>query len=109
MWGMKTTVIPIIIGNLGLIRKTCEKWTKQVPGNINIDMLQKITLLGTAHILRKTLSIKTVQTLIIMCQHPRCMDCTRCSDCQTLTYALSKIENNNNNLSKIKSFHTLCV
>ena len=60
MWGMKTTVIPIIIGNLGLIRKTCEKWTKQVPGNINIDMLQKITLLGTAHILRKTLSIKTV-------------------------------------------------
>ena len=60
MWNMETIVIPVIIGNLGVIRKTCEKWISKIPGKINIDMLQKITLLGTAHILRKFLSIKTV-------------------------------------------------
>ena len=32
--------------------------TKQIPGNIKISELQKIPLLGTSRILRKTLSIK---------------------------------------------------
>ena len=60
MWNMKTIVIPVIIGNLGMIRKTSEKWIEQLPGTSNLEMLQKITLLGTAHILRKVLSIKTL-------------------------------------------------
>ena len=60
MWNMKTIVIPVVIGNLGMIRKTNDKWIKQLPGTPHIEMLQKITLLGTAHILRKVLSIKTV-------------------------------------------------
>ena len=38
--------------------KGLEKYIKQIPANIKINELQKITLLGTAHILRKTLSIK---------------------------------------------------
>ena len=54
MSGMKTTTIPVVIGALGLIKKGLEKYIKQ----INITELQKITLLGTSHILRKTLSIK---------------------------------------------------
>ena len=60
MWNMKTIVIPVATGNLGMIRKTNDKWVKQLPGTPHIDMLQKITLLGTAHILRKVLSIKKV-------------------------------------------------
>ena len=52
MWNMNTKVIPIIIGNLGTVRNTCEKWIKEIPGTSNIDMCQKITLFGTAHILR---------------------------------------------------------
>ena len=60
MWNMKTIVIPVVIGNLGMIRKTNDKWIKHLPGTPHIEMLQKITLLGTAHILRKVLSIKTV-------------------------------------------------
>ena len=59
MWGMKATMIPVVIGALGLIKKGLEKNTKQIPGNIKISELQKIALLGTSHILRKTLSIKT--------------------------------------------------
>ena len=58
MWGMKTTTIPVVIGALGLIKKGLEKYTKQIPGNIKISELQKIALLGTSRILRKTLSIK---------------------------------------------------
>ena len=58
MWNMKTIVIPAVIGNLGMIRKTNDKWIKQLPGTPHIEMLQKITLLGMAHILGKLLSIK---------------------------------------------------
>ena len=55
---MKATTIPVVIGALGLIKKGLEKYTKQIPGNIKIGELQKIALLGTSRILRKTLSIK---------------------------------------------------
>ncbi|XP_068737241.1 uncharacterized protein, partial [Montipora capricornis] len=58
MWGMRATTIPVVIGALGLMKKGLEKYTKQSPGNIKISELQKIALLGTSHILRKTLSIK---------------------------------------------------
>ena len=58
MWGMKATTIPVVIGALGLIKKIVEKYTKQIPGNFKISELQKIALLGTPIILRKTISIK---------------------------------------------------
>ena len=58
MWGMRTTVVPIVIGALGLIKKGTEKFTNNVPGYISIPEIQKIALLGTAHILRKILSTK---------------------------------------------------
>ena len=58
MWGTKTTTIPVVIGALGLVKKGLEKYTDKIPGNINIHEVQKIALLGTAHILRRVLSIK---------------------------------------------------
>ena len=57
MWGMKTTTIPVVIGALGLIKKGLEKRIDQIPGSSTIHELQKIVLLGSAHIIRKTLSI----------------------------------------------------
>ena len=54
MWGMRATTIPVVIGALGLIKKGLEKYTKLM----KISELQKIALLGTSRILRKTLSIK---------------------------------------------------
>jgi len=44
MWGMQTSVIPVIIGDLGKIRKTCEKWLREIPGDLNINEIQKIAL-----------------------------------------------------------------
>ncbi|KAF7218105.1 putative LOC107393841-like protein [Nothobranchius furzeri] len=57
MWGMKTTTIPVVVGALGLIKKGLEKRTKQIPGNPTVQEIQKIVLLGSAHIIRRTLSI----------------------------------------------------
>ena len=55
MWGMRTETIPVIIGALGAIKKGLETYLGRIPGQIRISELQKITLLGTAHILRRVL------------------------------------------------------
>ena len=52
------TMQQVVIGALGVIKKGVEKYVDKIPGTLSIDELQKITLLGTAHILRKVLSIK---------------------------------------------------
>ena len=48
----------MVVGPLGTIKKDIENYTDKFPGNINIHELQKITLLSTAHLLRRVLSIK---------------------------------------------------
>ena len=58
MWQMKTEIIPVVIGAIGVIKKGSEKFISEIPGNINLQEIQKTTLLGMAHILRKVLSIK---------------------------------------------------
>ena len=63
-WGMKTTAVPVIIGALGLVKKAIENYIGKIPGNIRITELQKTVLLGTTHILRRTLSIKYSSTLM---------------------------------------------
>ena len=55
---MKTEIIPVAIGALGLIKKGSEKFISEIPGNINLNEIQKTALVGTAHILRKVLSIE---------------------------------------------------
>ena len=61
MWQMKTEIIPVVVGALGVITKGSEKLVRQIPGNIKLWKIQKKVLLGTAHILRKALSIKWQQ------------------------------------------------
>ena len=58
MWDMETETISVVVGNLGLIKKGLDKVTCRIPGNISTHEIQKITILGTAHILRKVLSLK---------------------------------------------------
>ena len=57
MWHMRTQVVPVIIGALGMIKKGTSDLIKQIPGSLDLNERQKITLNGTAHILRKTLSM----------------------------------------------------
>ena len=42
----------MVIGTLGTIKKDMENYSNKIPGNINTQELQKITLLSTAHLLR---------------------------------------------------------
>ena len=58
MWRLKTTTVLVVMGPLGTIKKDTQNYTDKFPGNINIHELQKITLLSTAHLLRRDLSIK---------------------------------------------------
>ena len=55
MWNVKAKVIPVIIGATGTISKSFRKYVSNIPGNHEVKELQKTTILGTAHILRKVL------------------------------------------------------
>ena len=51
MWGMRTETVPVIVGAVGLIREGMDQNLGKITGASNINELQKIILLGTAHIL----------------------------------------------------------
>jgi hypothetical protein len=58
IWKMKVTVVPVVIGALGSVPKDQEQWLKEL-GLEEADhvAMQKVALLGTAKILRKTLTL----------------------------------------------------
>ena len=58
MWKKKVEVVPVIIGTTGIVEKNMKKYLNKIPGQHNIYSLQRSAVLGTAHILRKVLSIK---------------------------------------------------
>ena len=57
MWKLKTTIVPVIVGVLGLIRQRVKEYVSKIPGQISIEEIQKIMLLGTSHVPRRALSI----------------------------------------------------
>ena len=57
MWQMKTEIIPVVVGALGeVIKRGSEELVRRIPGKVNLWEIQKTTLVGRAHILRKVLS-----------------------------------------------------
>lgn len=50
--------MPVNVGALGLLGKGMDSNLKKIPGTNNISELQKIILLGTAHILGRFMFIK---------------------------------------------------
>lgn len=62
---MKTLTVLIVVEALGLLKKGLEKYINQIPGHVRIEQLQ-IVLLGSAYILKKTLSIKRTLPLPLM-------------------------------------------
>ena len=55
IWKKRTKVIPVAIGALGAISKDFTSYLNQIPADLKSHEIQKIALLGTAHILRKAL------------------------------------------------------
>ena len=54
----KTTTVLVVFGALGLVKKGTENYIRKIPENIRITDHQKIVHLVTAHILRRSLSVK---------------------------------------------------
>jgi hypothetical protein len=55
MWNVKTGVIPVIAGATRTISKAIRKYVSTIPGNHEVQQLQKTAMLGTGHVLRKVL------------------------------------------------------
>jgi len=55
MWNLKCTIVPVIVGATGIVTRSLRKNLETVPGRHSIDSLQKTTVLGTSHIIRKVL------------------------------------------------------
>jgi hypothetical protein len=55
MWNVKTKAIPVIIGATGTVSMSFRKYVSNIPGKREVKELQKTSILGTAHILRKVL------------------------------------------------------
>jgi hypothetical protein len=55
MWDIKTKVIPVITGANGIISKSFRKYVSNIPRKHEVKELQKITIMGSAHIFRKIL------------------------------------------------------
>jgi hypothetical protein len=53
IWNVKTRVIPVIIGATGTISKSFRKCVNAITGNHEVKELQKTSILGTSHIIRK--------------------------------------------------------
>ena len=51
MWHLKTKIIPVVEGALGLIKRDTSEFAKSKPGRPKLPEIQKIVL--TAHIMRK--------------------------------------------------------
>ena len=63
MWGMRTEPVPVIVGGLG-IREGMDQNLGTISEASYINKLGKIILLGTAHILRRFLSVKQKTPLV---------------------------------------------
>ena len=59
LWKKKVEVIPVIIGATGIVDKNIKKYVGRIPDCHNIYSQQRSAILGTVHILRKVLLIKS--------------------------------------------------
>ena len=57
MWHLKTTIVPVVVGALGMVKKGIQNHLNAIPGEPNLQEIQKIVLTSTTHLLRKALSI----------------------------------------------------
>ena len=56
MWGAECLIVPVVVGGLGAVSKDTEGHLERVPGNIDMKMCQKITLMGSKRILEDVLA-----------------------------------------------------
>ena len=74
MWQTKVSIVPVVVGALGVVKQGKADIVKSLPGNCSMVEIQKNVLLGSMGILRKILNIKTLQlSTIIICLYIVCI------------------------------------
>ena len=63
LWGVQTTVIPIIFGALGTITDHLTTFLAMVRVSLSFETIQKPALLGSAHILRKVRDLQNSRVI----------------------------------------------
>ena len=58
IWNMQTKVIPVVVGALGTVSSRHLNFLAELGVDVSFETIQKTSILGTAHILRKVLSGK---------------------------------------------------
>jgi len=56
----KVSIVPAVVGTLGIVKQGQADIVKGLPGNCSIVEIQKNVLLGSMAILRKVLNIETL-------------------------------------------------
>ena len=62
----KAEVVPVVVGSLGCISKGFNGWMDTLGIKLNVRMVQKSDLLGTARILRKVLDMQSESILFAL-------------------------------------------
>ena len=58
MWKLKKVeIVPVVIGALGSVTKEFDRWIEKLGITLNVGVVQKTALLGTARILMKVLEM----------------------------------------------------
>ena len=57
MWGVKATVMPVVIGALGAVTHKLGEWLQQIPGTTSEVSVQRSVVLGTVRILHRTVKL----------------------------------------------------
>ena len=60
MWKTKVSIVPVVVGALGIVKQGQADIVKSLPGNCSMVEIQKNVLLGSMAILRKVLNIETL-------------------------------------------------
>ena len=101
LWSLKKVeVIPVVVGALGCISKGFSEWMDTLGIKLNVGMVQKSVLLGTARILRKVLDCKVKASswpLATSCSSPKRNISALRTSCAK---AIKQHNNNNNNNNK---------
>ena len=57
IWHLKTNIMPVTVWTRSMNNKGTDKHINKIPGNPNRYEMQKIDLCGTAHLIRRVLSM----------------------------------------------------
>ena len=57
LWNVKAKVVPIVVGALGAVTPNLSKHLDAIGLTTRIELLQKVSLLGKARLLRRVLEV----------------------------------------------------